>query len=58
MVSTEIFVIEMFVNHQASEHISFYSRDCYICHLNFLTTARWNDGEMLHMPCKNSNSMR
>jgi len=49
MVSIEIFAIEMFLNHQAGEHhISFYSTDCYICHLNFLT-ARWNNSEMLCM---------
>jgi hypothetical protein len=45
------------VNHQAGEHISIYSTECYICHLNFLTTARQNDREMLCIKKKNSNSM-
>jgi hypothetical protein len=51
MLSIEIFAIEIFVNHQASEHhMYFYSTECYIGHSNFLTTARRNDvGDMLRL---------
>jgi len=47
----------MFVNRAVGEHISFYSTECYSCHLNFLTAAWRNNGEMLCMTCKNSSSM-